>query len=218
MRRIYYDIHLSAEVIASTTIVHLEKLGMHEDFLREHRLSVPPHYHGTHRKHLPSLGGEWEQVVDILRADASFRGTLEGEQNDTQWQTFYGGTGKLDRLPMRPFVLEQCKPGEHKACDIHLRVDPRFSTDPAVRALETCGFIYFKRKAPDVDYLIFTLTFEELRVGEYVFEKLHDKLAALNGLVGRMKLEVAEKYWVHPDDATQLPIVRTTFAQEWLAQ
>lgn len=201
-----------------------------EDFLREHRNSESPHWHGSYREHLPRLDVIWERVVKILKDDETFGGTLEGELNLSDWKVQCTTGRKRDSEHInlsRPFDLETCLPGEHKACDIHLKVHPGLTSVGSVEKLERLGFIYFKKDVPNLDddpqyvgvntYDIFSLTFEDVEIGKRVFAVLREELAINHGVYGWLKFEVAERYWVHPADAKQLPIVRTAFAKAWLA-
>lgn len=214
---VHYDIHLSAGAITFETIQSLGRLGMTEDYLRNNLNSVTPHYHGS-MPHMDEPNEElWRELKKVLSADSRFRGALEFEQNDST--LCYRFETPLTTAPSNalPFRLEKCKPGEHKACDVHLRVDPVKTTPGAIEELKRFNFISFERLVGGVWYPVYSLTFENLTVGKAVMSRLVTILESIPGLVAKMKLERIHDFWVHPDDAHQLPIVRNTDAEDWLS-
>ncbi len=213
------DMHLSAEAIGLETIVRLEGLGFKKDFFQNNRNSKPPHYHASYRHHFREPNDElWQSAVDLLRSDPGFRGCLEEEEFsdglryhfDTRSLT--GGSKEV----IRPFALETCKPGEHKACDIHINVDLEQTSSEGLKELEKFNFISFEREVDGVLRRVYSLTFEHIDRGKEVFESLRNRFEQIPGLVGKMKLEKVTRFMVHPIGAEQLPIVRDAFVQSWL--
>ena len=216
---IWMDTHLSAEAISAETIAQLESLGFKEDFFRNNRNSRPPHYHASYKEHLPEANDEmWENALALLKSDSSFRGCLEEEafsdelryELDTRTLTIEGTEY------IHPFVLEICKPGEHKACDIHINIDLELTSLEGLKKLQEFNFISFEREITGKMRRIHSLTFENFGQGKEVFEKLYVLLKQIPGLVGKMKLEKVTRFMVHPTGAEQLPIVRDAFARSWL--
>lgn len=214
----HYDIHLSASAISPAAIGAIEKLGMTKDGLRNNRNSVEPHHHAS-APHLEGADEElWVAVKNILRADPGFRGALEFEFNDVNLRRYFKTSSAVTPLETVPFRLEQCRPGEHKACDVHIRVDPLETSATAIKELDKFNFIFFERLVGKIWHPVYTLTFEDTSIGKAVMERLATHFESIPGLVAKMKLEIIHDYWVHPDDATQLPIVCTKDAEDWLRQ
>ena len=212
----YYDIHLSASAISPAAIEAIEKLGMTKDGLRNNRNSVEPHHHAS-APHLEGADEElWVAVKNILRADPGFRGALEFEFNDVNLRQFFKTSPTVTPMKTAPFRLSQCRPGEHKACDLHIRVNPLETSVEALNELDKFNFIFFERLVGEVWHPVYTLTFEDTSIGKAVMERLATHLGSIPGLVAKMKLEIIHDHWVHPADATQLPIVRTKDAEVWL--
>ncbi len=217
--RTWIDIHLSAEAISPKTVAQLEGLGFKEDFFRNNRNSNPPHYHAFYKEHFGEQSDElWGNAVALLKSDLGFRGCLEEEEFSDGFRheldtraLAIAGTGSV-----RSFVLETCKPGEHKACDIHINIDLEQTSLEGLKKLEEFNFISFERKVDGKMRRIHSLTFENLEQGKEVFETLHLLLKQVRGLVGKMKLEKVTRFMVHPSGAEQLPIVRDAFARSWL--
>jgi hypothetical protein len=214
----HYDIHLSSSAISTETITKLGALGMSRDELQNNRNSVEPHYHGS----MPHMDipneSLWVLLKETLVADPTFRGALEFEINDSDFVYHFNTSKNLIPDLANPFKLEECIPGEHKACDVHIRVDPINSSLEAIAELENFNFIYFERKVKGICYPVYTLTFENATIAEAVAKRLVASLEKIPNLVAKMKIEKIYDHWVYPEDATQLPIVRTNDAEGWLRQ
>jgi hypothetical protein len=80
------------------------------------------------------------------------------------------------------------------------------------------NFIYFQRLVGEFWCPVYTLTFEDVEIGVAVMNRLKEEFKKIPDLYGKIKLETIHDYWVHPDDAHQLPLVRIKDAEEWLRQ
>jgi hypothetical protein len=215
----HFDIHLSAESISPETIVAFEALGFKKDFFQNNRNSKPPHYHASYETHLDGPDDAlWDRAISLLKSSPGFRGCLEEEE--------FGGLRYDLDTPLRfrrfmrdrPFELETCRPGEHKACDLHINIDVDRTLLIALNQMDGFNFCSFDRTVDNETHRIYSLTFEDVVVGEEVLHRLHRIFQKIPGLVGKMKLEKVTRFMVYPPDAEQLPIVRSTFAKTWLTQ
>ncbi|MEK7068880.1 MAG: hypothetical protein AAB947_00690 [Patescibacteria group bacterium] len=215
----YFDIHLSAELIGRETIRQLESFGFREDFFRNNRNSKPPHYHASYRTHLDAPDNIlWGRTVSLLTSAPGFRGCLEEESfGDLRYNLNTLSSVSDTKLCVQPFELETCRPGEHKTCDVHINVNMDRTTPDGLEHMEQFNFISFDRTVGKETRRVYSLTFEDLTLGEEVFHRLYGIFQNIPGLVGKMKRERVTRFMVSPSDAEQLPIVRTTFAKSWLA-
>jgi hypothetical protein len=212
-----YDIHLSAEVISKDTINQIAALGLVEDFLRNNINSTTPHFHASLPDHIVIPDDSlWSELTKVLVADLSFRGCLEEELLDDRRRRVFATTISTTVGKTFPFRLETCRAGEHKACDLHIRVDLQKTSVEALELMEQFNFISFERLVSGVWRRIYSLTFEDITIGVDVMDKLQSCFEQISGLTGQMKLEEVTRFWVHPSDAMQLPIVRNADANAWL--
>ncbi len=213
-----FDIHLSAKSIADATREILEASGFIQDFFRNNRNSEPPHYHASLKMHLGTPDNVlWNNTKAILLGDPEFCGCLEEEEFQLQEKIETCGIDESACGDIPAFALDTCKPGEHKACDIHININLEESAPSALMKMERFNFISFEREVGGTMRRIYSLTFEDLELGGQVFRKLYNMLVYVPHLVGKMKLEKVTRFLVYPNTADQLPIVRNQTARKWLA-
>ena len=212
------DIHLSAESINPETVAAFEALGFKQDIFQNNRNSKPPHYHASYRTHINEPDDAlWERAVALLRSVCGFGGCLEEESlGDLRHDLNTSSDVSGGVLLVRPFELDTCRPGEHKECDLHINIDVGRTTPAGIEQMERFNFCSFDRTVDDETHRVYSLTFEDVVLGEEVLHRLYELFQKIPGLVGRMKLEKVTRFMVHPSDAEQLPIVRSVFAQGWL--
>ncbi len=223
-----FDVHLSAENIDKETITAIERLGYKQDDFHNNRNSAPPSYHASYHKHLSKpCDALWRDTTEILWRSPTFRGCLEEELFGCLRYEFDTHDASAWPFSTSPFPLEKCKPGEHKECDIHVSVDLKRAAPSAIAKLEELNMISFDRNVVEpreVDLSpiikrrrVYSLTFEDVELGEQVFHRLYGIIRNLPGLNGKMKLEQVTRFLVRPSDAEQLPIVRNAYARAWLS-
>ncbi len=212
------DIHLSAEEISKTSIEKLISLGFVRDVFTNNRRCEATAFHASYFKHLYEFNDAlWESTIKILKNDTSFRGCLEEEYFDTNSRCEFDGNSVTSDIKVIPFELARVEIGRHKACDIHVSIDFNQSTESAKSTIESFKMISFDRPLDHGFKRVYSLTFEKESDGTQAFDLLKSIFTTIPGLVGKMKIEMINRFYVQPESAIQLPIVRHESLNKWLS-
>ena len=213
-----HDVHLSAFRILPATVKSIEQVGFARDEFANNTRCLASAYHGTYRgkAKLPD-NALWEQVCQILTADPSFRGCLEEESIDPEYDREISGSGAVDPGPLPAFEIMEVPAGQHKACDLHVGVNLTLSAPTAVEHLSRLQVASFDKPIPEGIRRVFTITCETIADGKSLFDVLYRHLSRVPGLRGKMKLETTTRFLRLPDDAPALPITTKKMVGDWLA-
>lgn len=214
-----FDMHLAAASISRDTVVKLAQHGFKRDEFANLTFCHTGDYHGTFRGATPLPSKQlWEDICALLEADEGFSGYLEEESCGEQWRREFNGlsSGSGEHLP--PVLMTTCPAGMRKACDIHMALYLDSSPISAVEFMNSLGCASVDRVGPEGVRRVYTITCESLEDGRQLFAELSDHLSRVNGLNGRMKLEVTTRHYRKPADAMTLPIATKDAVAAWFAE
>lgn len=214
-----YDLHLAAASISPSTVAKLSQTGFIRDEFANLTYCNTGDYHGTFRGTLPLPNRAlWDKVCGLLEGDERFSGYMEEEATEAEWRRPLAGDGAFMPDPLPPLMTIACPPGMRKACDIHMSVFLDASTEAAVNYMKRLEVSSVDRPGPEGVRRVFTITCESLADGRRLFQVLHERLSAVPGLRGRMKLEVTTKHYRKPDDAVTLPLATQAAVAAWFEE
>lgn len=212
------DIHLSADNISTSTILKLVEIGFQRDEFTNNRRCNATAFHATLKEHVNIPDNKiWDLIVELLSYDSHFVGALEEEFFfESDRYIIHGKDTGIDWLTI-PFIMSKPLAGEHKACDIHMSIDFAASSHEAINTIEKLNMISFDRPIPNGFRRVYSLTFEKISDGKAVFEVLKEITSSTDGLIGKLKFEKINRFFIYPPEASQLPIVKSKEVIAWLA-
>ncbi|MFZ2890090.1 hypothetical protein, partial [Sulfuricurvum sp.] len=200
MKKLKYDVHLSAFEISRESITALEKIGFSRDEFTNNTRCERTAYHATYRgTNLVSPDNVlWDNICAILQSDSAFIGALEEEEIDEDEIICFQAKQYKEIALLPSFETKQPAPDQYKACDIHINIDLEKSDVNALKHLDILNVASFDKPIANKIHRIFTVTTDTLDNGYEVFAIIGNHLQQTEGLSGKMKFEKTTRHFRKP--------------------